>query len=560
MKNAWMQRIFSLMLCVCMLLALVGAHGISATATNDIAPQISVGNGFMVALASDGTAYAWGSNLFGMLGNGTQTDSSVPVQVIMPAGVRFASVSAGWNHVVALSTDGRIYTWGSNAYGQLGLEAEGIVTTPKAIPFSPSAKIVSVAAGNSFSLALTADGDVFAWGSNTTGQLGISHASLSATNVPRRIEALGDVTVTSIHAGNATAAAISAEGKVWLWGENMESQCGLSPEAEILPTQKSTSVSYFAVDVALGDHHSSFVELNGSIKGFGTNLYGQFGNGASPSDTPSVKMNGAILPEGVIASGLAAGAGHVVFVDSKGEIYSYGDNRKGQLGYTSESNTVTSPQKVSVSMEGAKAISLDACGNTTAMVDSNGLIWTWGENSMGQLGIGSYVDSAAPVGVLDEGGERLSLGRSSHTTVYQSSVTVNATVPSPTYSIEIPSGISVGELKQCDAKADGSHIVSKDLKVSVTDVNHLFGEKLILVTVNTESGKFELADGAYRLPYAVYGTLGNTPLTPGDEFAVFTKSESATGRIAFDQSLITREGSYSGRLIFEVKIESITQQ
>ena len=245
-------------------------------------------------------------------------------------------------------------------------------------------------------------------------------------------------------------------------------------------------------------------------------------------------------------------------IDAKGEVYSFGDNRKGQLGYVSDGDSVTSPQKVSIPMENAKAVSLDACGNTSAMVDSNGLIWTWGENDLGQLGNGGFVDSSAPSCVVDESGARFSLGRSSYTAVYQSSVTVNATVPAPSYSIEIPSGISVGELKQSDVREDGSHIVSKEIKISVTDVDHLFGEKMILVTVNTENGKFELADGDYRLPYAVYGAIGNTALFPGEEFAVFTQNGEATGRIAFDQSLITREGSYSGRLIFEVMLEDIS--
>lgn len=557
MTNSFKQRIFSVLLCICMLFAWTGVYRVPVVAENEITPKISVGNGFMVALASDGTLYAWGSNFAGMLGNGTNIDSAAPVKVTMPVGVRFASVSAGWNHVIALSTEGRIYTWGSNAYGQLGSDAAGEVTVPKEISFPVSKTVVAVAAGNSFSLALTSDGEVYAWGLNSMGQLGVPNESLKETKLPQKIEALSEVFVTSIEAGNTTAAAISAEGKVWLWGDNANCQCGSSLGDVIPPTSKIATDSYFAVGVALGDYHSSLVELNGSVKSFGTNRYGQFGNGSNVSNKANIKMNGAILPEGVVASYIAAGSGHCLMIDAKGEIYSFGDNRAGQLGYESEGDYVSAPQKVVFSKENAKAISLDACENTSAMVDSNGLIWTWGANDLGQLGNGSFVGSATPVGVRGEDGERLCLGRASYTTVYQSSITVNATVPPPSYSIEIPSGISVGELRQTTPQEDGSHIVSAEIEISVKNVDHLFGEKMILVTVNTESGKFELADGEYRLPYAVYGALGDAPLMPGEDFAIFTKDQSAMGRIEFDQSLITREGSYSGRLIFETTVSDL---
>lgn len=558
MRICLKQRILPLVLCLCMLWVTCAAFApIPAMAKTEVAPAISVGNGFMVALASDGTAYAWGSNSFGMLGDGTKTSSNTPVKVLMPNGVRFAAVSAGWNHVVALSTDGKIYTWGSNAYGQLGTDDVDAVLSPTPIQFHPTEKIVAVEAGNSFSLALTEEGTVYAWGSNTKGELGVPCEELTHTEIPRKIETLSQVTVTSIHAGSATAAAIGADGKVWLWGDNSDGQCGASSGMVVLPMQKNASTSYFAVDVALGEHHTSLLELNGSIKGFGTNLYGQFGNGQEVSDLKYMKMVGAILPEGVVSHRIAAGEGHCVMIDAKGEVYSFGDNRKGQLGLPDKGVASLLPWKVDVPMGSAKAISLDACGSTTAIVDSEGLIWTWGDNSQGQLGIGSFTDSALPVGVVDANGERLSLGTSSHTMVYQSLITVNATVPPPSFSIEIPAGISVGELKRCDPKEDQSHIVAKPITVTASDVDHLFGEKRILVTVNTASGKFELADGDYRLPYTVYGALDESPLEPGDPFTIFTENGNAEGKITFDQSLITREGSYSGRLTFSIRVEDI---
>ena len=558
MTDCLKRRLPAAFLCVCMLILLIGALGGSAIAQEAVTPQVSVGNGFVVALNASGEAFAWGSNFKGMLGNGSFESSTTPQKVSMPEGVRFASIAAGWNHVIALSTDGRIYTWGSNAYGQLGSDATDAVTMPKEMKYSISKPVVAVAAGNSFSLALTADGEVYAWGLNSLGQLGVPNDSLKETRIPQKIEALSGVTATSIHAGNATGGIIAADGKVWIWGDNTCCQCGSAEKSVMMPVQKSGS--YFAVDLALGDVHSSLVELNGSVKSFGSNPYGQFGNGSEPSDQLNIKMNSAILPQGVVAERLSAGEGYCVMVSSTGEIYSFGDNGRGQLGCASSESFSSTPQKVSISMGDASVISMDARASTSAVVDSNGLIWTWGANDQGQLGNGTFVDSAIPVGVLDGDGERLCLGSSSYTSVYQSSVTASATVPMPTYSIEIPSGIVVEELKQTDKRADGSHILFTELEIAADGVNYLFGEKYILVTVTTENGAFELADGDYRLPYAIYGSLSEEPLKPGDPFAVFTGNQSAIGRIAFDQSLITRDGSYSGRLIFEVTLNDVASE
>ena len=561
MKEILKRQIAPLLLCVCLLLGLTEAYCLGVSADDAAcSPQVSVGDGFMVALASDGSLYAWGSNFTGTLGNGTTSDSQTPVKVSMPTNAKFVSVSAGWNHVIALSADGKVYAWGANGYGQLGFDSEGVENVPKLVTLPTEDKVISVAAGNSFSLALTSTGNVYAWGINTVGQLGVSSSEETARIAPQKIEALAGVFATSIYAGNTTGAAVAADGKVWFWGDNQEKQLGVSDGSERTPVQKTSSTPYFATQVALGDHHSSLVELNGSVKGVGTNLYGQFGNGTINSTTSSVKLNAAILPEGVLASSVVAGEGHCVILDKSGQVYAFGNNFRGQLGCNSTNSYEASPQKVSIPMEsGAKAVFLDACHHNSAAVDSNGFVWTWGDNSTGQLGNNALVESATPVGVVDESGAgRLCLGKAPRTEIHNTSITVNATVPAPTYSIQIPSAISLGELKQIDKASDGSHIASSEIQITVSDVDHLFGEKLILVTVNTESGKFELADGDHRLPYAVYGSLSEQPLAPGEEFAVFRNDQTAIGRIEIDRSLITREGSYGGRLLFEVSVNDLT--
>jgi alpha-tubulin suppressor-like RCC1 family protein len=170
-----MKKIVLLILCAILLSAIPVGFAGSAEEAVRVTPAVSIGNHFMIALRADGTALAWGKNQHGVLGNGTTEDSSTPQLVTMPvstqAAVRFSSVGAGYDHVIALATDGTVWTWGSDANGQLGNRAKEnepqSVTLPKQVGGDLEGKtVVSVAAGKAFSLALTSEGQVYAWGIN----------------------------------------------------------------------------------------------------------------------------------------------------------------------------------------------------------------------------------------------------------------------------------------------------------------------------------------------------------------------------------------------------------
>jgi alpha-tubulin suppressor-like RCC1 family protein len=188
---------------------------------------IAARNGHGFALTNQGEVFAWGNNFKGELGDGSTKDSLVPVKTIFPAGLKVASIACGSAHAVALMTNGEIYTWGHNYFGQLGRSTEGEADDPHPIPaptgFQPSNNRAYVLAGETFSIIVSKTGDFGAWGRNYEGQLG--------ENVPSRlfVVGVGDRFVTAQN-----------ENGVYAWGNNQFGQAlvGLPltvPRATLIP-------------------------------------------------------------------------------------------------------------------------------------------------------------------------------------------------------------------------------------------------------------------------------------------------------------------------------------
>lgn len=198
--------------------------------------QVAAGTNHTIALAADGTLYAWGSNEIGQLGDGnpgtTGSYVRLPVKVDMSgelAGKRIVQIAAGEYHSLALADNGRVYAWGWNAGGRLGLGWEdefASVPVPTAVIHTGAlngAFVTSIAAGDAHSVALTRDGNVFTWGENEKGQLGVG-AGVSR-NTPTAVT-IGP-RITSIAVGGRHTVAVQDGGaSVWAWGKGTEGQLG----------------------------------------------------------------------------------------------------------------------------------------------------------------------------------------------------------------------------------------------------------------------------------------------------------------------------------------------
>lgn len=566
MKHLLQKALMLVLACVFLLRVTVGyCLPVSGAVISTVTPTVSVGNGFMVALDAMGHAYAWGDNTAGVLGNGTTTSETHAVAVTMPDQVTFTAIAAGANHVVALSADGGVYTWGSNATGQLGYEQGSIQTTPRLVEALADKTAMAVAAGNGFSIALMQDGTVYTWGTNANGELGVSASEVASFRTFPTVLGgnMENLYFIRISAGQSSAAAITASGTVYLWGRNASGQLGTSAIAKLLPFSPTSLTS--CAEVALGENHSVALLSDGSIKNAGLNDRGQFGVGET-YDLAYEFFQAASLASPKPIVDVAAGTRHTAALAANGTVYTWGYNDKGQLGY-SGSTTQTSPKAVSLG-DGVVASSVTAAYNNTAVVTADGRVYAFGANGSGQLGNGLVSDNiTSPAAVLGTNGiDPLYLGMGSEDITHDVHISIKTNVPSPTFTVTIPAEVAFGTLNQKNESAIDRYSETA-VSVGASDVSFLFGEKKLVISLSSAdaSGEFllrDVNDPTYTLPFSAYTeqTGERTRVAPGGRFAEFTADGRTNGCLRIDQSLINRNGSYSGTVTFTVSVEPISAE
>ncbi len=221
--------------------------------------SISAGNWFNLALRTDGTVRAWGYGGDGQLGNGTWSNSSTPVQ---PTGLtQVVAASAGQRHSLALKSDGTVWAWGDNVFGQLGDGgAIGSVNTPRQVPGFTG--VVAIAAGRLHNLALKSDGTLWAWGENSSGQLG--DYTITTRKTPVQVRDISGVLALS--GGFRSSLALRSDGTVWAWGRNDAGQLG---EGTLVDRRAPVRVSGLtgAVAIATQDNHTLALQFQYTISG-----------------------------------------------------------------------------------------------------------------------------------------------------------------------------------------------------------------------------------------------------------------------------------------------------
>lgn len=564
------RKIGAFLLSLALLFCFCNRYPLPAAATVGIDPMVSVGSGYVILLKDDGTAWSWGLNTEKQLGNAsfsTNQKATKPIAVTMPtdgAGdpVRFSSVSAGQNHVLALATDGSVWGWGSNGCGQLGLElAQTTAATPTRITADfGGVPVISVVAGNCVSYALRSDGTVYSWGSNEKGLLGIGENAASAQPIPQRIETLSGI--VRIYAGENSAAALTSGGRVILWGINTSRQCGVSDQSIVYVPQTEKAGTYTATAVALGGIHTTILSVDAgvpSLQNFGLNTYGQYGLGKENKPLVSTTLKATTFPADLSGTpaAIAAGSTHVLMLTDRGAVYAWGNNQYRQLGVTPDdgaSNQYT-PKRVS-DLETAEIVSINAAYNLSVAVDTSGAVYVWGAVTTSEEG-------NEPDLLEDANGGLFNLGAPSIDREYTVFVSANATVPRPTYTVTVPSKIEPDALHQKRTDApDDERISVTEFSVSATGISNFFGERWVEVRLSADGEGFCLTDASnHVIEYKVYNTAdGETPFSSGEVFATFRESGNAsstqtvTGRIEIDQSDIQFSGGYEDRVIFTVTL------
>ena len=292
------------------------------------------------ALTAAGGVRCWGSNDEGQLGNQTTTDSRVPVEVTgLSSGV--SALSAGEDHTCALMTAGGVKCWGNNSWGQLGNENAADGGTPVDVT-GLSSKVAAIAAGDDHTCALMSTGGVRCWGYNGYGQLGNGTTS-GTSDVPVDVVGLTSGVSALAAGGNHTCALMTAGG-VKCWGHNDEGQLGNGTVTDSSVPVDVTGLSSGAAAVSAGGWYSCALLTGGGLKCWGWNLYGELGNGTSTGSRTPVDVTG--LSSGVAA--VSAGGHHACALLIAGGLKCWGYNDFGQLGNGTTTDS-TVPVDVTIS-------------------------------------------------------------------------------------------------------------------------------------------------------------------------------------------------------------------
>jgi alpha-tubulin suppressor-like RCC1 family protein len=368
--------------------------------------------------SSPGELFAFGANRFGELasdlGNGSEAANGTPLPVSLPgAEAPVVQLAAGDGASLALTGDGHLYSFGENRYGELGRAlgsgSEAANPTPARVnlPGAAGERIVEVAAGGAHSLALTATGQLYAFGRNFYGQLGSTtgNGSDTANPTPAPLVLPGaSGPASEIAAGEDHSLAVTSTGQLYAFGSNRFGQLGnpAGSGTELAnPTPLRVSLPGAAgpvVQIAAGSSHSLALTSTGQLYAFGSNEFGQLGSAdnsgtSNPTPPTQVVLPGATGP--VIQ--IAAGAFHSLALTSTGQLYAFGQNSSGQLGTTTGTATANpTPALVGLPAAAGPLVQIAAGAADTLLVTASGRLFAFGSNAAGQLGSTNGLATSMP--------------------------------------------------------------------------------------------------------------------------------------------------------------------
>lgn len=338
-------------------------------------PSLALSGQHTCAVATSGTAYCWGDNQYGELGDGSFMSHDTPVAVI--GGHSFRQVVTGYTFSCGLDTGGKAWCWG---YGGAGALGNGTLTDSVATPVAVGGghTFTQLVAGLSHVCGLTSGGVAYCWGGNSYGQLG--DGTSTQKDVPTSVS--GSLMFASLAAGHWDTCGVLIAGGVSCWGQNVYGQLGTGTPTSggLAVPQDTVPGTQTAVEVITGDHSCARLS-SGDVTCWGANNSGQLGRGTADPDEPTP----ALVIGGHSFQSLSGNSAHTCSLDASGMGWCWGTNTHGELGTGSIYMFEAQP----VQVLGGPWVALTAGGHSTCGILTTGQAQCWGWNNLGQAGLGS---------------------------------------------------------------------------------------------------------------------------------------------------------------------------
>ncbi len=405
--------------------------------------QIEEGTDHVLLLGESGKVYSYGSNVYGQLGDKTREERKGNITTVVRTEdgeklENIVEVSAGDKYSIAVTQEGKAYTFGINGEQQLGysneLEGVGIQESTCAIPKDVSTEVERVSAGYTHTAVYGEDGNVYTWGNGENGQLGNSdnssywEAQLVGKNIIQSntneilIEKGDTFDITSwidyfnlfedkqstieyevldqgiafIDTNSGELMALS-EGRTTVIAKEVGTEKIGVISVRVL--EKGTKPSSMKIlvepQVVTSGQHTIMLKVDGAVWCYGIGTYGELGNGATKNSDQPVQ---AKIPAGTIITKISAGENHCLALDSDGNVWSWGRNDYNQLGINNVGEINANPTKITT----LKNIKDIACGTYSSFaIGKAGEVYSWGLNANGEGGIGSYTSKITVNRALD---------------------------------------------------------------------------------------------------------------------------------------------------------------
>ncbi len=378
--------------------------------------HIELGDAHGLAVINDNRLIAWGNNERGQLGNNTTDSSTNPIDITsflnLEVDETIDMIASGHYHSLLLTSNGRLLVWGWNVYGQLGDGTANQRNVPTdmtdGLNLNLDEFIVKIVAGSDYSGLVTSEGRVFMWGRNQLGQLG--DGSINDSQIPIEITSQFELdpleVVIDLYAGMYHSMAVTSDHHLYSWGGNAYGQLGNGTNAlTIHPTDISSNVPLSTQEtilkVMLGEYFTALLTSEGTVFTWGSNDWGQLGNGSSSQSWTPVNITDTInLEEEESIVDIAVGPTYMFALTSQNRLFGWGKNSRGQLGDgTTFHHDLPEVVMEEITADENNLVSQIASGVDFSMILlSSGEVFGWGYNDENQLSLSgetSYYDPQA---------------------------------------------------------------------------------------------------------------------------------------------------------------------